>query len=171
MIGAIFIMVSFCVLGIVLGLLEGRHYIKEKNIKNKTLQNARKKSFFRILRIFIETMTWTMLLYMGTIYGKYMNTWIKLNLLENESWVFESMVSAILTTAAYYIEDLIINTENILLRILEKIGIMLIVGVVLIFIAGVILEIELWESWVIANCVIFGILLFIVTECKRKKRK
>ena len=112
-----------------------------------------------------------MLLYMGTIYGKYMNTWIKLNLLENESWVFESMVSAILTTAAYYIEDLIINTENILLRILEKIGIMLIVGVVLIFIAGVILEIELWESRVIANCVIFGILLFIVTEYKRKKRK
>ena len=48
---------------------------------------------------------------------------------------------------------------------------MLIVGVVLIFIAGVILEIELWESRVIANCVIFGILLFIVTEYKRKKRK
>ena len=52
---------------------------------------------------------------------------------------------------------------------LHSYGIMLIVGVVLIFIAGVILEIELWESRVIANCVIFGILLFIVTECKRKK--
>lgn len=48
---------------------------------------------------------------------------------------------------------------------------MLIVGVVLIFIAGVILEIELWESRVIANGVVFGILLFIVTEYKRKKRK
>lgn len=78
MIGAIFIMGSFCVIGIVLGLLDGGHYIKEKNIKNKTLQNARKKSFFRILRILIETMTWTMLLYIGAVYGKYMDTWIKL---------------------------------------------------------------------------------------------
>ena len=28
--------------------------------------------------ILIETMTWTMLLYIGAVYGKYMDTWIKL---------------------------------------------------------------------------------------------
>ena len=54
---------------------------------------------------------------------------------------------------------------------LHSYGIMLIVGVVLIFIAGVILEIEFWEIRVFVDCVTFVILLFIITECKRKKRK
>ncbi len=107
---------------------------------------------------------------MGILFFMFFSIHEKL-FLGNEAWVFESMVSAILSLAAYNIADLIINTENILLRILEEVGIMLIVGVVLIFIAGVILEIEFWEIRVFVDCVTFVILLFIITECKRKKRK
>lgn len=85
------------------------------------------------------------------------------------------MIGAIFIVGSFCVIGIVLRLFDgwhyIKVRILEEIGIMLIVGVVLIFIAGVILEIELWESRVIANGVIFGILLFIVTEYKRKKRK
>lgn len=81
MFDAILAMVGFCIIGIVIGCLEGIDDVQqEKNIRKETMQNTRKKFSYRILVVFIEMIEFIMLLYITIFYREYMDIWIQLSL-------------------------------------------------------------------------------------------